>query len=37
MALLQELIYLENKYPQFKSKDSPTDKIGSSLSEKKIP
>ncbi|MDV3164750.1 MAG: NAD-dependent DNA ligase LigA, partial [Candidatus Phytoplasma australasiaticum] len=36
-ALLQELIYLENKYPQFKSKDSPTDKIGSSLSDKKIP
>ncbi|MDV3157333.1 MAG: NAD-dependent DNA ligase LigA [Candidatus Phytoplasma australasiaticum] len=36
-ALLQELIYLENKYPQYKSKDSPTDKIGSSLSEKKIP
>ncbi|MDV3166273.1 MAG: NAD-dependent DNA ligase LigA ['Waltheria sp.' little leaf phytoplasma] len=36
-ALLQELIYLEKNYPQYKLKNSPTDKIGSSLDDNEIP
>ncbi|MDO8059033.1 NAD-dependent DNA ligase LigA ['Crotalaria aegyptiaca' phytoplasma] len=35
--LLQELIYLEQNYPQYKLKNSPTDKVGSSLDDNKIP
>ncbi|MDV3148821.1 MAG: NAD-dependent DNA ligase LigA [Pigeon pea little leaf phytoplasma] len=36
-TLLQELIYLEKKYPQYKLKNSPTDKIGGCLDDQKIP
>ncbi|MFW8664584.1 NAD-dependent DNA ligase LigA, partial [Candidatus Phytoplasma citri] len=35
-ALLQELIYLEQNYPQYKLKNSPTDKVGSSLDDNEI-
>ena len=32
--LLEELVRLENDYPQFKDENSPTNRVGGGLSEK---